>query len=349
MPNSTWTETGSSISLVPVTTTIDQGSSPENVNYLTNADKIQLMAQYTAELAIKTTLDTLASTWNVSSSFYDTAVGNISSGLIAAGAPTNWATIWPDGTTSGPWPGIQTDLANLWAQVATLRSALQSSISAAQAVTAQTTAIATAATNAASAITAVTSALKTAFFLGKWWNLAFPSGGGDLASAPAAVTTDQNINYSTPLSGSPDYPWQNVSTEPSGMTTTTNFYVRWTGYVTVGVAGVYTFGVNSDDGCNLYVNGVELVSNLANGQPANDASLAYTQSGTISLSAGQTVPIILEWENSAGPGGVQFIMTPPGGPAQLAMAGTATIPAQRSHLTQLPRIKLQPGPSLQVT
>ncbi len=133
MPNSAWTETGSSISLVPVTTPIDPGSSPNNVNYLTNANKIALMAQYTAELAMKTSLDTLASTWSVASTFYDSAVAAISTALINAGAPSNWATTWPDGTTSGPWTGIQTSLANLWAQVATQRTALQSSISAAQA------------------------------------------------------------------------------------------------------------------------------------------------------------------------------------------------------------------------
>jgi len=146
MPNSPWTETGSSISLVPSTTTI--GSDPENVNYLSNQDKINLMAQYTAELAMKTSLDTLASTWSVSSTFYDNAVAGISSGLITAGAPSNWATTWPDGTTSGPWPGIQTSLANLWAQVATQRTALQSSISSAQAAAAQAAAVSAAATDA---------------------------------------------------------------------------------------------------------------------------------------------------------------------------------------------------------
>jgi len=304
MPDSSWTESGSSISLVPATTTIDSGSSTTNVNYLTNSYKISLMAQYAAELATKTSLDELATTWSVSSTYYDNAVAAISTALIAAGAPSDWATTWPDGTTSGPWTGIQTSLANLWAQVATQR---------------------TAAANAASAISAAQAALKTAFFLGKWWNLPFPSGGGDLTSVPAAVTIDQNINYSTPLSGTPDYPWQNVSTEPSGMTITTNFYARWTGYVTAGEAGTYTFGVNSDDGANLYVNGTQLISNLPNGQTADDTSCAYMQSGTIALSAGQTVPIILEWENMVGPGGIQFIMIPPGGPAQLAVAGTSTI------------------------
>jgi len=131
MPNSPWTETGSSISLVPSTTTI--GSDPENVNYLSNQDKINLMAQYTSELATKTSLDTLASTLSVSATAYDNAVAAISTALINAGAPSNWATTWPDGTTSGPWPGIQTSLSGLWATIATQRTTLQSTISATQA------------------------------------------------------------------------------------------------------------------------------------------------------------------------------------------------------------------------
>ena len=330
MPNSAWTESGASISLVPSTTPVSAGSDPENTNYLSNQDKINLMAQYAAELATKTTLDTTAASLSVSSTAYDNAVAAINTTLVNAGAPANWATTWPDGTTSGPWPGIQTALSGDWAQVAQQRAILQGYISAAQAAAAQAAAVAAAVsaaqTSITNAINTALAALKTAFFLGKWWNAPFPSGGGDLAAQPAAVTMDQSINYSTPLSGTPDYPWESVSLEPSGMTTATNFYARWTGYVIAGEAGTYTFGVNSDDGANLYVNGVQLVSNLPNGQGANDTSCEYTQSGTIALSAGQVVPVILEWENTGGPGGIQFIMTPPGGPAQLAVAGTSTIP-----------------------
>jgi hypothetical protein len=168
MPNSPWTETGSSISLVPSTTTI--GSDPENVNYLSNQDKINLMAQYTAELAMKTSLDTLASTWRVSSTFYDNAVAAISTALINAGAPSNWATTWPDGTTSGPWPGIQTSLANLWAQVATQRTALQSSVSASQAAAAQAAAISTAVAQALASAPVQVSSLPTLP------NAAYPAG-----------------------------------------------------------------------------------------------------------------------------------------------------------------------------
>jgi hypothetical protein len=155
MPNSFWTETGNSISLTPVAASIDPGSSTANVNYLTNAYKITFMQQYSAELAIKTALDEAATTWSCSSAYYDNAVANISTALIGFGAPANWATTWPDGTTSGPWSGVQTNLANLWAQVATQRTALQAAISAAQAGAAQTAAISAAAADATAKSNAV--------------------------------------------------------------------------------------------------------------------------------------------------------------------------------------------------
>ena len=142
MPNSPWTETGASISLVPVQTPINPGSSPANVNYLTNSDKILLMAQYASELATKTSLDSLATTWAVSHSAYDSAVAAISTTITGfSGAPANWATIWPDGTTSGPWVGVQTLLAANWAAIATQRTSLQAAISAAQAAAAQAAAV----------------------------------------------------------------------------------------------------------------------------------------------------------------------------------------------------------------
>ncbi len=161
MPNSSWIETGSSISLVPVTTPIAPGSSINDVNYLTNANKIALMSQYSAELAIKTSLDTLAVTWVVSSAAYDAAVAAVSASLTSAGAPSNWATTWPDGTTSGPWPFIQTILSGDFAAVATQRTALQAAISEAQAGVAETAAITTAAAATLAAVPVTVSTLPT--------------------------------------------------------------------------------------------------------------------------------------------------------------------------------------------
>jgi hypothetical protein len=193
MPNSVWTETASSTSLLLVTSPVD-GSSPENVNYLTNADKITLMAQYAAALATKTSLDTLAAGLGISSSFYDAAVANISSALITAGAPTNWATIWPDGTTSGPWSNIQGDLANLWAQIASQQTALQAAISAQQAAAAQAVAIATAAsaavTQISAAVTVLTSAPLVVSSLPSLPNVTYPAGRQVLDSANSQIYTN---------------------------------------------------------------------------------------------------------------------------------------------------------------
>ena len=170
MPNSQWEETGSSISLVPTTSTINGGSSTANVNYLTNSDKIWLMAQYVSELATKTALDTLAGTWSASHSAYDSAVAAISTTLTGFGAPANWATTWPDGTTSGPWLGVQTLLASNWAAIATQRTAIQSAISAAQAAAAQAAAITSA------VATALASAPVQVASLPTLPNAAYPAG-----------------------------------------------------------------------------------------------------------------------------------------------------------------------------
>jgi hypothetical protein len=149
MPDSSWTETGSSISLIPTTTPIDPGSSPANANYLTNAYKAALMQQYAGELAMKTSLDSLATTWGCSATAYNNAVAAINTTITGfSGAPANWATIWPDGTMSGPWLGVQTLLAANWATIATQRTALQGAISAAQASAAQAASVAAAATDA---------------------------------------------------------------------------------------------------------------------------------------------------------------------------------------------------------
>lgn len=165
MPNSSWTETGTSIDLVPTSTTITNNSpQQESVDYLTNADKIALMAQYAQELATKTALDTTASGLGVPTTNYDNAVAGINATLVAAGAPAGWATTWPDGTTFGPASGIKTALAGDLSGIATARASLQSAISATQAsqqaAAARTAAIAEAAADATSKMSAAINAAK---------------------------------------------------------------------------------------------------------------------------------------------------------------------------------------------
>lgn len=112
------------------TTTILQNSA----NALTNSDKISLMAQWTAELAIQGStvtvgsLDYTAAQYGLSHSSYDSAISALSSGLISLGAPSNWASTWPDGTTFVA-TNVCTDLAGWWAVINADRTALQAAIS----------------------------------------------------------------------------------------------------------------------------------------------------------------------------------------------------------------------------
>lgn len=94
----------------------------------------------------------------------------------------------------------------------------------------------------------------------------------------------------------------------------TYFYARFTGLLVPLVTGLYTIGVNCQDGCNLFVGDKELINNVKGFDTALSA-LDYTQSGTLYLTAGVQYPITIEW--AVGVGGpcvgyqLQLIWTPP--------------------------------------
>jgi hypothetical protein len=141
---------------------------------------------------------------------------------------------------------------------------------------------------------------------GEWWNAAFPAGGGSLAQKPIAITHDSFLNYNI----SADEPWAGSMPAPPGVAAS-NIYARWTGTFVSPVSGTYTIGVNSDDGANIYVGGQQLVNNLSNDQGAA-RDRTYTQSGTISLSAGSLNRIVVEYQQGGGDAGIQLLWTIPG-------------------------------------
>src|SRR5208283_2889815 len=79
------------------------------------------------------------------------------------------------------------------------------------------------------------------------------------------------VNYGNVVAGS--------AALPAGVNIT-YFYARWTGYLIPPTTGMYTIGVNSANGCNLFIGTDPLFLNLITIQSAN-GTLAYTQSGTI--------------------------------------------------------------------
>ncbi|HQD83114.1 MAG TPA: PA14 domain-containing protein, partial [Quisquiliibacterium sp.] len=95
-----------------------------------------------------------------------------------------------------------------------------------------------------------------------------------------------------------------------------NFSVRWTGFVTAPTGGTYRFRTVSDDGVRLWVNGTRVINNWTDHGPATDTSTS------IRLSAGQRVPIGLDYYERGGgavirlqwltPGALQYVPVPAG-------------------------------------
>src|SRR5208282_1883350 len=95
--------------------------------------------------------------------------------------------------------------------------------------------------------------------------------------------------------------------------TGTYSYARFTGYIVAAITGMYTIGVNCQDGCNLFIGSTPLSLNVA-GTDTAEVTLGYTQGGSIYLTAGVYYPITIEWAfgNSSGPE-LQLIWTLPQG------------------------------------
>lgn len=150
-------------------------------------------------------------------------------------------------------------------------------------------------------------------------------GGGPEEKNPDATSADSVVNYGNYELYLPNaYP--GLRPPPSAVWAR-YFYARWTGTIYAPVDGLYTFGVNSDDGANLSVNGRQLVNRLGISQPAN-ANLEYTQSGQLYLSGGRTYPIVLEFAQLGGAWLLQLLWTPPGGSTALVVfTPDATLPS----------------------
>jgi hypothetical protein len=98
------------------------------------------------------------------------------------------------------------------------------------------------------------------------------------------------INYGTLVAG---------SLTPPNVVNSSFFYFRAQGFLIPPTTGLYTIGVNVQDGCNLFIGEKAIVKALTSILTAN-GTLAYNQSGTILLSAGVPYPLTIEWQHGAG-------------------------------------------------
>ena len=106
-----------------------------SVNYLTNGDQINLLNQWNSELAVQAQLDIQAiaflNTGSTAQVNFDNAISAFSTNMIAAGAPANWQTAWPSGSTLTLNSGYTTSsIATWWATIASTQTILQNAINA---------------------------------------------------------------------------------------------------------------------------------------------------------------------------------------------------------------------------
>ena len=93
------------------------------------------------------------------------------------------------------------------------------------------------------------------------------------------------------------------------------FSVRWTGTVTIPTTGTYRFRTVSDDGTRLWLSGVQRINNWSNHSATTDST------GSITFTAGQRVPITLEYFENGGSAVMRLQWRVPGS------SGYAAIPA----------------------
>jgi hypothetical protein len=105
-----------------------------------------------------------------------------------------------------------------------------------------------------------------------------------------SITLSAPINFGNQVGGENALP-----TQVNG----SYFFGRITGMLVPLVTGLYTIGVNCQDGCNLFIGTQELIANLSGFDPAN-TSATYTRSAQLMLTAGVGYPLICEWAVGVG-------------------------------------------------
>ncbi len=88
---------------------------------------------------------------------------------------------------------------------------------------------------------------------------------------------------------------------------------RWTGSLVAPAGGTYTFALTSDDGSRLFVDGVRVIDNWRDQGPT-------TKTAKVTLGAGQTVRIVVEYYQDRGGDSLALGWVPPEHPSTLERA-----------------------------
>jgi beta-glucosidase len=113
-----------------------------------------------------------------------------------------------------------------------------------------------------------------------------------LSGSPVQTQVDPNVDYTWTGSPAPNVP-------------ATNWSVKWTGTLTPPTTGTYTFGLTSDDGSRLFINGQQVIDNWRD-QAAN------TETAQVDLTAGTPVNVEVDYYQAGGDETATLGWTQPG-------------------------------------
>jgi hypothetical protein len=98
---------------------------------------------------------------------------------------------------------------------------------------------------------------------------------------------------------------------------TNKFSIRWSGKVVAPASGKYRFRTVSNDGVRLWVNGVRVIDNWTNHATTSNTSVAIT------LNAGVTYAVVMEFYDDIGPAVARLRWKKPGETAYVAIPATS--------------------------
>ncbi|HEY7175492.1 MAG TPA: glycoside hydrolase family 3 C-terminal domain-containing protein, partial [Micromonosporaceae bacterium] len=113
-----------------------------------------------------------------------------------------------------------------------------------------------------------------------------------LAGDPIATRVDPTVSF-------------NWTGAPADGVPATNFSAKWTGTLTPPTTGTYTFGLTSDDGSRLFIDGAQVIDNWRD-QASN------TETAEVDLTAGRPVSIEVDYYQGGGDANVNLGWVQPG-------------------------------------
>lgn len=145
-----------------------------------------------------------------------------------------------------------------------------------------------------------------------------------LTGSATASRTDSTVNFD----------WGNGTPGVSGIAAN-NFSVRWTGSLRAPKTGNYKFQTVSDDGVRLYINNALVIDNW------NDHGSTIDTSAIVTLTAGQSYPVRLEFYENGGDAAVKLSWIVPGSSTALAISTQLVlIPIQIHFVLSPPRVRV---------